>query len=48
MHRLGTQSPWPGITHALVRPDGYVGYLSRGTDLTGLRAHLDHWLPAAP
>ena len=48
VHRLGTQSPWPGITHALVRPDGYVGYLSRGTDLTGLRAHLDHWLPAAP
>ncbi|MBB6417534.1 FAD-dependent monooxygenase [Streptomyces sp. AK010] len=46
VHRLGTRSPWPGITHALVRPDGYVGYLARGTDLTGLRAYLDHWLPA--
>ncbi|MFF8392401.1 hypothetical protein [Streptomyces sp. NPDC016172] len=46
VHHLGTQSPWPGITHALVRPDGYVGYLARGTDLTGLRAYLDRWLPA--
>ncbi|MFF9121295.1 FAD-dependent monooxygenase [Streptomyces massasporeus] len=46
VHRIGTQSPWPGITHALVRPDGYVGYVARGTDLTGLRAYLDHWLPA--
>ncbi|MFJ3506920.1 FAD-dependent monooxygenase [Streptomyces luteogriseus] len=46
VHRLGAQSPWPGIAHALVRPDGYVGYLARGTDLTGLRTYLDHWLPA--
>lgn len=44
-HHLGTRSPWPGITHALVRPDGYVGYLAGGTDLTGLRTHLDRWLP---
>jgi 2-polyprenyl-6-methoxyphenol hydroxylase-like FAD-dependent oxidoreductase len=46
VHRLGPRSPWPGTTHALVRPDGYVGYLARGTDLTGLRAYLDRWLPA--
>lgn len=46
VHRLGTRSPWPGTAHALVRPDGYVGYLARGTDLTGLRAYLDRWLPA--
>lgn len=39
VHRLGGQSPWPGITHALVRPDGYVGYLARGTDQIG-RAHV--------
>lgn len=45
VHRLGAQSPWPGVAHALVRPDGYVGYLARGTDLTGLRAYLDRWLP---
>ncbi|MFD5163869.1 FAD-dependent monooxygenase [Streptomyces hawaiiensis] len=45
-HHLGTLSPWPGIAHALVRPDGYVGYLAGGTDLTGLRTHLDRWLPA--
>jgi 2-polyprenyl-6-methoxyphenol hydroxylase-like FAD-dependent oxidoreductase len=46
VHHLDTRSPWPGVTHALVRPDGYVGYVARGTDLTGLRAHLDRWLPA--
>ncbi|GAA2280203.1 FAD-dependent monooxygenase [Streptomyces hawaiiensis] len=46
VHRLGTRSPWPDVDHALVRPDGYVGYLARGTDLTGLRAYLDRWLPA--
>lgn len=26
--------------HYLVRPDGYIGYRARGTDLSGLRAHL--------
>ncbi|MER7479205.1 FAD-dependent monooxygenase [Streptomyces sp. NPDC126510] len=46
VHRLGSESPWPGLTHALVRPDGYVGYLAGGTDLTDLRAYLDRWLPA--
>ncbi|MGI5430744.1 FAD-dependent monooxygenase [Streptomyces sp. CA-179760] len=45
VHHLGTDSPWPDIAHALVRPDGYVGYVARGTDLTGLRAYLDRWLP---
>ncbi|CAL9353006.1 3-(3-hydroxy-phenyl)propionate_3-hydroxycinnamic acid hydroxylase [Streptomyces sp. enrichment culture] len=47
VHRLGTRSPWPGVTQALVRPDGYVGHLARGTDLTALRAYLDRWLPAS-
>ncbi|MFI8835832.1 FAD-dependent monooxygenase [Streptomyces afghaniensis] len=46
VRRLGTESPWPGPTHALVRPDGYVGYVARGTDLTGLRTYLDRWLPS--
>ncbi|MEW2611292.1 FAD-dependent monooxygenase [Streptomyces sp. NPDC047880] len=46
VQHLGPRSPWPGVTHALVRPDGYVGYVSRGTDLAGLRAYLDRWLPA--
>ncbi|MEU1320443.1 FAD-dependent monooxygenase [Streptomyces tibetensis] len=45
VHHLGPRSPWPGLTHALVRPDGYVGHLAGGTDLTGLRAYLDRWLP---
>ncbi|MGV9499578.1 FAD-dependent monooxygenase [Streptomyces sp. NPDC003642] len=47
VHRLGTDSPWPGVTHALVRPDGHVGYVAGGTDLTGLRAYLARWLPSA-
>ncbi|MEU0245636.1 FAD-dependent monooxygenase [Streptomyces sp. NPDC006235] len=47
VHRLGTESPWPGTTHALVRPDGYVGYVARGTDLTGLHTYLDRWLPGS-
>ncbi|MEU3889039.1 hypothetical protein [Streptomyces sp. NPDC029041] len=46
VHHLGPRSPWPGLTHALVRPDGYVAYVARGTDLAGLRAYLDRWLPA--
>ncbi|GAA2253767.1 FAD-dependent monooxygenase [Streptomyces indiaensis] len=46
VRHIGPRSPWPGITHALVRPDGYVGYLGRGADLAGLRAYLDRWLPA--
>ncbi|GGS94682.1 aromatic-ring hydroxylase C-terminal domain-containing protein [Streptomyces violaceus] len=45
VHHLGTDSPWPDVTHALVRPDGYVGYVARGDDLTGLRTYLERWLP---
>ncbi|KDN75624.1 monooxygenase [Streptomyces olindensis] len=45
VHHLGARSPWQGTGHALVRPDGYVGYTAGGTDLTGLRAYLDRWLP---
>jgi 2-polyprenyl-6-methoxyphenol hydroxylase-like FAD-dependent oxidoreductase len=45
VHRLGGQKPWPGTVHGLVRPDGYLGYVARGTDLDGLRTYLDRWLP---
>ncbi|WP_039934453.1 FAD-dependent monooxygenase [Streptomyces viridochromogenes] len=48
VHHLGADSPWPGIAHALVRPDGYVGYVARGTDLTDLWAYLDRWLRPLP
>ncbi|HET6360098.1 FAD-dependent monooxygenase [Streptomyces sp.] len=46
VHHLGDQGPWPGTAHGLVRPDGYLAYRARGTDLSGLRHHLDRWLPA--
>ncbi|MFF0131714.1 FAD-dependent monooxygenase [Streptomyces mirabilis] len=46
VHRLGDESPWAAVTHGLVRPDGYLGYVARGTRLEGLRAYLDRWLPA--
>jgi 2-polyprenyl-6-methoxyphenol hydroxylase-like FAD-dependent oxidoreductase len=46
VHRLGTNAPWPGAAHCLVRPDGYIGHLAAGTDLTGLIAYLDRWLPS--
>ncbi|MFF4508831.1 FAD-dependent monooxygenase [Streptomyces sp. NPDC001401] len=46
VHRLGDDSPWTVATHALVRPDGYLGYVARGTHLEGLRSYLDRWLPA--
>ncbi|MFC4464913.1 FAD-dependent monooxygenase [Streptomyces xiangluensis] len=45
VHRLDGQSPWPGVVHGLVRPDGYLGYVAQGADLDGLRAYLDRWLP---
>lgn len=45
VHTLGTNGPWRGITHCLVRPDGYIGYRAGGTDLTGLLGYLDRWLP---
>jgi len=28
----------------LVRPDGHLAYRNRGTDLTGVRTYLAHWL----
>jgi hypothetical protein len=31
----------------LVRPDGYIGYRSGGTDLCGLERYLAQWLPGA-
>ncbi|MEU2982367.1 FAD-dependent monooxygenase [Streptomyces hirsutus] len=45
VHRLGGQSPWPGVAQGLVRPDGYLGYVARDVDMDGLRTYLDHWLP---
>jgi 2-polyprenyl-6-methoxyphenol hydroxylase-like FAD-dependent oxidoreductase len=33
--------------HYLVRPDGYVGYRSGGTDLRGVERYLARWLPGA-
>ncbi|WP_346533719.1 FAD-dependent monooxygenase [Micromonospora sp. DPT] len=37
----------PGASAAyLVRPDGHVGYRSGGTELAGLTAYLDRWLPS--
>ncbi|MFI1393408.1 FAD-dependent monooxygenase [Streptomyces sp. NPDC020681] len=47
VHHLGTQGPWPGTAHGLVRPDGYLAYRADGTELSGLRQYLDYWLPAA-
>jgi len=43
LRRLGVRS----TAHYLVRPDGHVGYRGAGTDLDGLRGHLDRWLPGA-
>ncbi|MEU3949673.1 FAD-dependent monooxygenase [Streptomyces sp. NPDC029526] len=45
VHRLGGHGPWRGTAHALVRPDGHLGYVARGGDLGGLRSYLDRWLP---
>jgi 2-polyprenyl-6-methoxyphenol hydroxylase-like FAD-dependent oxidoreductase len=41
--RLGVER----AAHFLVRPDGYVGYRSRGPDLNGLERYLARWLPGA-
>jgi 2-polyprenyl-6-methoxyphenol hydroxylase-like FAD-dependent oxidoreductase len=46
MHRLGEESPWPDPVQGLVRPDGYLGYVTRGAQLEGLRAYVERWLPA--
>ncbi|MFB6783160.1 FAD-dependent monooxygenase [Streptomyces sp. NPDC056352] len=45
VHTLGMSGPWPGNTHCLIRPDGYIGYRSGSPDLTGLLRYLDRWLP---
>jgi 2-polyprenyl-6-methoxyphenol hydroxylase-like FAD-dependent oxidoreductase len=34
-----------GTGQYLVRPDGYIAYRTRGTDLAGLTAYLARWLP---
>jgi 2-polyprenyl-6-methoxyphenol hydroxylase-like FAD-dependent oxidoreductase len=34
--------------HYLIRPDGHIAYRATSTNLTGLRAYLDTWLPNAP
>jgi 2-polyprenyl-6-methoxyphenol hydroxylase-like FAD-dependent oxidoreductase len=39
--RLGIER----AAHYLVRPDGYIGYRSGGTDLNGLERYLARWLP---
>ncbi|WP_424879392.1 FAD-dependent monooxygenase [Streptomyces sp. SLBN-8D4] len=44
VHRLGEQSPWPGVAHGLVRPDGYLGYVARGAGADALSIYLDRWL----
>ncbi|MEV4452839.1 FAD-dependent monooxygenase, partial [Streptomyces mirabilis] len=46
IHRLGGESPWPDAVQALVRPDGYLGYVAHGAQLEGLRAYVERWLPA--
>jgi 2-polyprenyl-6-methoxyphenol hydroxylase-like FAD-dependent oxidoreductase len=43
LRRLGVA----GTAQYLVRPDGHVGYRAAGTDLDGLQAYLEHWLPGA-
>lgn len=42
LRRLGADPDSP--VHYLVRPDGYIAYRDRGTDLTGVRASLAYWL----
>jgi 2-polyprenyl-6-methoxyphenol hydroxylase-like FAD-dependent oxidoreductase len=41
--RLGVKR----AAYFLVRPDGYVGYRSGGTDLSGLERYLARWFPGA-
>jgi 2-polyprenyl-6-methoxyphenol hydroxylase-like FAD-dependent oxidoreductase len=48
VHRLGDRGPWRGTAHALVRPDGHLGYVARGTRTGGLCAYAARWLPAPP
>jgi hypothetical protein len=44
LRRLGVRPSEPA--QYLIRPDGYIGYRATGTDLTGLRGYLQHWLGA--
>ncbi len=48
VHRIGDQSPWPGVAHTLVRPDGHLGYVAEGADLAGLDAYLTRWVRRVP
>jgi FAD binding domain len=41
--RLGVEQ----AAQYLIRPDGYIGYRSAGTDTRGLERHLARWLPGA-
>ncbi|MFI6263204.1 FAD-dependent monooxygenase [Micromonospora sp. NPDC051006] len=43
LRRLGLASGATG--QYLIRPDGHIGYRSDGTNLTGLIAYLNQWLP---
>ncbi|MGI5379288.1 FAD-dependent monooxygenase [Streptomyces sp. CA-251387] len=45
VHRLDDRGPWPGVAQGLVRPDGHLGYVTRGAELSGLRAYAARWLP---
>lgn len=36
-----------GAAQYLVRPDGYIGYRSAGTDLDGVERYLARWFPGA-
>jgi 2-polyprenyl-6-methoxyphenol hydroxylase-like FAD-dependent oxidoreductase len=42
LSRLGLE-PADTTGQILVRPDGYIGYRSRGTDMTGLYRYLRRW-----
>jgi len=41
--RLGVEAGQPALI--LVRPDGYIGYLSHSSQLTPMLSYLDRWIP---
>ena len=43
LSRLGLEPTHTAVGQILVRPDGYIGYRSRGTDTTGLYRYLRRW-----
>ncbi|MFF7205380.1 FAD-dependent monooxygenase [Streptomyces sp. NPDC008141] len=45
LQALAADRLWRGITHCLVRPDGYIAYRAGGRDLAGCTGYLDRWLP---